>query len=106
VDLAPHSTSSIDADGVGKYLERQSPCLVAVECGAYRQVAEPLERASYRTLDGGLDEGSVLVLQWPTQGFGKQCRGARGEADIALLSQALDLQTDVTGDMHGERKAG
>jgi hypothetical protein len=105
VDLAAHGTSAIDADGVGKYLERQSPRLVAVQRGPHRQVAEPLERASYRTLDHGLDEGSVLVLQWPTQGFGKQRRGARGEADIALLGQALDLQTDVTGDMDGEGEA-
>ncbi|MDQ6675246.1 MAG: hypothetical protein M3069_31675 [Chloroflexota bacterium] len=30
------------------------------------------------------------------QGFGKQRRGARGETDVALLSQARDLQSNVT----------
>ena len=57
---------------------------------------------SYRTLDGGLDEGSVLVLQWPAQGFGKQRRGAPGEADLALVGQTLDLEPDVAGHMDGE----
>jgi hypothetical protein len=44
------------------------------------------------------------MIEWPTQGFGKQRRGARREADLALLGQALDLQSDVTGDVNRESK--
>jgi hypothetical protein len=67
VDLAAYSTGAIDTDGVGKYLERQSPRLVAIEHRSHRQIAQsfevPRQALSNRAFDDCFQERAVLVLQ-------------------------------------------
>ena len=101
MDLAAHSPSAIDADGVGKYLERQSPCLVAVQRGAHRQVAETVkvrrQAVPNRALDACLEQRSVLVFEADAQSFREQGGRTRRDADSTLGGQALDLLAGSRG---------
>jgi hypothetical protein len=97
VDLATHDAGAIDADGVDKDLERQPPRLIAVQRGAHRRVAEPIqvcrEALPNRTFDDSFEECAMLVFEADSQRLCEQHGSAGRDTHATLGGQALDLLT-------------
>ena len=79
-----HRPGLIRADLMHEQRDHQPARLVAVQGCAKDEVADTAERAAHSSVNGGLQQRSVLVLQAGAQPFGKQSGGARRDAYAAL----------------------
>src|SRR5439155_10220141 len=95
VCFTTHRPGLIWADLMHQQRDHQAARLVAVQGRAKDQVADTAKRAAYGSVNGGLQQRTVLVLQTGAQPFGKQSSRARRDAYAALGGQALHLEAHV-----------